>query len=843
MELTHLTKISLPAFKEYGVAIGTTVAAVLVRFSLDPYLGVHLPYVTFFVAVAVTTWYGGLGASLTAVILGGLVSVWFFTPPRQSLLIVGLMHQVGFATYFMVSLTFVGFGQALRRTRLRAEKANMALRQNENRLTEELAGTTLLQEISTQLIEEGQIERVYEKILDAAVTIMRSDCAIMQMLCPNRGQGELRLLAFRGLTPETAKLWEWVRADSESTCGMALRSGKRVVVPDVKQCDFMADSADLLTFLKAGVHAVMTTPLVARSGTFVGMISTHWRQPHMPDERELRLIDVLARQAADLLERKRAEETIRVRAEQFETLVKQAPLGVYLVDADFRIAHVNPTAQLVFGNIPNLIGLDFDEVLHTLWQKAYADEVVSIFRHTLETGEPYFTPERTERRLDRGVIEYYEWRIDRIMLPDSRFGVVCYFRDISTLVQSREALRELNEGLEHRVRERTVELLQSQQRLRTLATELSLTEQRERKRLATELHDHLQQMLVLAKLKLGQGKRFADHVPALARFIHETDDALSDALKYTRTLVTELSPLVLRDHGLCAGLKWLGEYMKKHDLAVVVTVPEGADAKLREDQAVLLFQSVRELLINSSKHAGTHEAWVTIEKKDSHLAIEVTDKGAGFDLAAADSASGGLSSRFGLFSIRERMQALGGSIEIHSQAGQGTTAILTVPINGVESKILDLTSGASEKIRSFAGRSVHQANTKTRVLVVDDHAMMRHGLISILSGSSDLEIVGEAANGVEALRAVEEHRPAVVIMDINMPEMNGIEATTRIKGSYPEVAVIGLSVNAGDENQQAILRAGAVMLLTKEAAVEQLYGAIQEVVKKSQPSDPFSTSI
>jgi PAS domain S-box-containing protein len=661
--------------KEYGVAIGTTVAALLVRFSLDPYLEDHLPYITFFIAVAVTTWYGGLGASLLAVILGGLASNWSFMSPRHSFYIVGVMYQVGYVTYFMVSLAFVALGQALRRARLRTERANLALRQNQNHL--------------------------------------------------------------------------------------------------------------------------------------------------------------------------------RLRSEQFETLVNQAPLGVYLVDGDFRIAQVNPTARQVFGNIPDLLGRDFEEVMHALWHQAYADEIVAIYRHTLETGEPYVTPERIEPRLDRGDIERYEWRIDRIVLPDGRFGIVCYFRDISSLVQSREALRELNEGLEHRVEERTEELLQSQQRLRTLATELSLTEQRERKRLATELHDHLQQMLVLAKLKLGQSKRFANHVPALAKFIHETDDTLSDALKYTRTLVTELSPPVLRDHGLCAGLKWLGEYMKNHNLAVTVTLPEwdGVDAKLREDQSVLLFQSVRELLINSSKHAGTHGAWVTIEERQGHLAIEVRDKGAGFDLAvisaAAESPNGGLSSKFGLFSIRERMTAIGGSFEIHSAPGEGTTAVLTVPTNIVETKMVEVNSLGFAKIRSAPGPSVHLASTKVRVLVVDDHAMVRQGLRSILSGSSDLEIVGESANGVEALCAVEQHRPAVVLMDINMPDMDGIEATARIKSRYPDVAVIGLSVNAGNENQHAMLKAGAEMLLTKEAAVEQLYGAIQEVMKmkKSLPPVPVNALV
>ncbi|MFL6565218.1 MAG: ATP-binding protein, partial [Burkholderiales bacterium] len=127
---------------------------------------------------------------------------------------------------------------------------------------------------------------------------------------------------------------------------------------------------------------------------------------------------------------------------QFETLLNEAPLGVYLVDQDFRIAAVNPVAAPTFGAIPGLIGRDFDEVIHILWPNAYADEIVRIFRRTLETGEPHIEPEHIEQRLDRGVTEYYEWRVSRIPLPGNRRGVVCYFRDISKAVTTREALRE-----------------------------------------------------------------------------------------------------------------------------------------------------------------------------------------------------------------------------------------------------------------------------------------------------------------------------------------------------------------------------------------------------------------
>ena len=141
----------------------------------------------------------------------------------------------------------------------------------------------------------------------------------------------------------------------------------------------------------------------------------------------------------------------RVRREseaQFRAMFNNAPLGVYLVDADFRIAAVNPTALPVFGDIPGLIGRDFDEVMHILWPKAYADELVERFRHTLETGEPYSVPERIEERLDRGVREYYEWKINRLPLPEGRFGVVCYFRDISVQVRAHEMIEAAREAAE-----------------------------------------------------------------------------------------------------------------------------------------------------------------------------------------------------------------------------------------------------------------------------------------------------------------------------------------------------------------------------------------------------------
>ena len=116
------------------------------------------------------------------------------------------------------------------------------------------------------------------------------------------------------------------------------------------------------------------------------------------------------------------------------------------------------------------------------------------------------------------------------------------------------------------------------------------------------------------------------------------------------------------------------------------------------------------------------------------------------------------------------------------------------------------------------------------ILLVDDHAMVRQGLRSMLDEYDDVAVIGEASNGREAVESVTQLRPSVVVMDINMPQINGIDATLEIKARHPEVAVIGLSVQNTSETREAMLRAGATTLISKEAAVDELYLAIRQAL-------------
>ena len=140
-------------------------------------------------------------------------------------------------------------------------------------------------------------------------------------------------------------------------------------------------------------------------------------------------------------------------------------------------------------------------------------------------------------------------------------------------------------------------------------------------------------------------------------------------------------------------------------------------------------------------------------------------------------------------------------------------------------------SGGIAERRSVAGQQ-GEKRASIPVLLVDDHAMVRQGLRSVMEGFPNIDIIGEASNGDEALKLVEKRRPAVVLMDINMPKLNGIEATAKIKSEHPEVAVIGLSVNAESINQEAMKKAGASMLLAKEAVITELYNAILSVTNE-----------
>jgi signal transduction histidine kinase len=244
-------------------------------------------------------------------------------------------------------------------------------------------------------------------------------------------------------------------------------------------------------------------------------------------------------------------------------------------------------------------------------------------------------------------------------------------------------LQQWNRLLERKLAERAQELGRALVDLRSLATALDAAKQGERTQLATELHDYLSQLLVLGHMKIEQLKR----LPLPSRgdaMLQEVDDVLTQSLQYCKTLMAELSPAILHEQGLVAGIRALATQMKRYDLEVRVDLDQIDERAIPPGCAVLLFRSVRELLINTAKHAAVKQSSIRLTCDKGLLQIVVRDE-SGFDLAASQgppSAGTGivLSSKVGLLTIQERIRELNGRFDFASAPKQGTTATLTVPI-------------------------------------------------------------------------------------------------------------------------------------------------------------------
>ena len=390
---------------------------------------------------------------------------------------------------------------------------------------------------------------------------------------------------------------------------------------------------------------------------------------------------------------------------------------------------------------------------------------------------------------------------------------------------SERQLKQQKKTLEDRLVDRTAEAERRAEQLRVLASQLTRVEQRERRRLAQILHDQLQQLLIAALLKLGamrrrvKGEEFNDSFQQL-------EGVLKEALESSRSLTVELSPPILYDAGLAAALEWLARRTEqKHGLLVDVRADRQAEPD-DEEVRILLFQAVRELLFNVVKHGNTDRAQVAMTPLEpGRTQIVVADVGVGFDAHQAEarqSSEGG----FGLFNIRERLESIDGSLAIESAPGKGTRVTIVAPRRG-----LPITQRSQDSAAvSPASRTTEdssQGARKIRVLLADDHDMVREGLASILSEEPDIELVGEASDGQEAVQLAMHTQPDVVVMDVAMPQLNGIEATRRILAALPQTRVIGLSMHERQDMESAMREAGAVDYLPKGETTDQLIDTIR----------------
>ncbi|MEX2581526.1 MAG: chemotaxis protein CheB [Verrucomicrobiales bacterium] len=521
----------------------------------------------------------------------------------------------------------------------------------------------------------------------------------------------------------------------------------------------------------------------------------------------------------DITERKRAEEGIREAKYVADEVANTVRNPMLVLTNDLRVRSANTAFNTMFFVDPGEIdGRLVYELNQGQWDIPKLRRLLEEILPENKAMEDYELEHEFEG-LGQRVLLLNARRIDHLQL------ILLAIEDITERKQKRQALEQSHDELDRQVRQRTAQLHQQTQRLQHLVRELSSAEQRERKRMAAVLHDELQQLLVSIKMQLNTARGGVPDTKAVAS-IDAAVQTVEKALETTRTLVRQMTPTVLYEQGLIPALNWLRDEMsRRHGLNVKIVADEG-ESPLHEQTSVILFDGVREMLFNIVKHAGVNEAEVTVHRDRDRLQVEVRDEGAGFDVDAEAARVG--KSGFGLFSLGERLKALGGDCSIESAPDQGTRVRMEVPLG----------QGAAEEAAESepAARSPADATEpfegSLRVLVVDDHALVREGIVNVLNQEPETRVVDHVEDGVEAVAAVERHEPDVVLMDVNMPRMNGIEATREIRRRWPNVIVIGLSVeDSNGDAARAMRAAGAAAFIPKADTADRMIETIRKLAE------------
>ena len=390
--------------------------------------------------------------------------------------------------------------------------------------------------------------------------------------------------------------------------------------------------------------------------------------------REGKVDAVLGQDSLYFLRLKEIELTLRESQKQFTVMADESPIIIWVTDAMGNLEFVNQAYRDYFGVCSDdVLRTDWETLVHPEDRKSYFDA----FYKALDIQTSFSARTRVKRA--DGQWRWIEsYGSPRFTAAGEFLGMVGSSPDITENKAIEDELSNENEKLLKGVRESKAELELRAEQLTRLASNLTLAEQRERRRIAELLHDHLQQLMVGAKLRQELLLESIDD--ALKPEAEKVLKLIEESIHVTASLNKELSPSAVRSGDLAASLKWLAQWFHEtHGLEVQVNSEEGCVLK-RKEIIVLLFQSVRELLLNVVKHADVGSAEIVISKDDSTLRISVNDDGCGFDpevISDKVMKGGG----FGLFSIRERLLLMGGSFDIKAVPGKGASFSLVVPLD------------------------------------------------------------------------------------------------------------------------------------------------------------------
>jgi PAS domain S-box-containing protein len=330
--------------------------------------------------------------------------------------------------------------------------------------------------------------------------------------------------------------------------------------------------------------------------------------------------------AEDVTETTEARLQLARNAKTFESLVSDNPFGIYVVNSDFKMLHVSQGCAKVFAGISPLLGRDLAEIQRELWPEPFASEAIAHFRHTLATGEPYISHRTVEGRRNIDAVEAYDWRTDRIVLPDGKFGVVCYFYDLSAQVELETSLRKALDDKDMLVREIDHRVRNS---LTLVSALLSM-------QAGSSPTDEVKQALKIAAARMQAVARIHERLYRGKQVgVVQFDD-------YLREVCGDLQASLARD-GLRLEL-------------------ETVSLRMAVDHAIPLGLVINELVTNAFKHC---------QGEDISISVTLASNGEGYELVIADDGAGmpqdfraGTGKGLGMQVVQLLSRQIGGQLEV-----------------------------------------------------------------------------------------------------------------------------------------------------------------------------------
>jgi two-component system NarL family sensor kinase len=362
--------------------------------------------------------------------------------------------------------------------------------------------------------------------------------------------------------------------------------------------------------------------------------------------------------------------------------------------------------------------------------------------------------------------------------------------------------------------------------LRQLSARLLQLQDEERRRIARDLHDITGQKIAVLSMTLDRLARLTEQRTPAHESVKESREIVAQIGDEIRTLSYILHPPLLDECGLASAVHWYAEGFEKRsgiklDVAIDADLP-----RLPIDAETTLFRVVQESLTNVHRYSGSSVASIRIVKESGEVRLEVLDHGLGIKAEAAQAKlEGPAPLGVGIPGMRERLHQLGGGLSVDFGTN-GTRVVATLPIKKAREDALE--GGESTTSLSFAIRSAQDA--RRRVLIADDHELMRRGLRGLIESHDEWAVCGEAVEGSEVVRKAAELKPDLVIMDVNLPGLSGIEAAARIRQERAGAKILFFTVHDSEDLVREIIEVGGQGCVAKSRASQDLIEAVRNVL-------------